>query len=290
MFKICDDEKYGYKKLVDFDKSEVKSLYENTYWTQKFFEGKVKDRTGSENKYREITDGEWITETFYVDVLDFIEKYKQDKCKILDIGCGGGWFLDYFKKKGHLVYGVEPALNLKPALKEKGIKVFTGSIYDVDLKEKFDVITLNNVLEHIENPDLVIEKAYELLDDEGILIVKVPNDFNLIQEEANRFVEKKDWWVCYPDHLNYFNSNSLVKLVEDKKFTVEDKMSDFPLDMFLLMGMNYVDDVKVGSEVHNMRKQFEVNIEKEKRRNLFRGFTKSGIGRNIIVFARKGGK
>ncbi|MGL5633629.1 MAG: class I SAM-dependent methyltransferase [Sarcina sp.] len=290
MFKICEDEKYGYKKLVDFDKSEVKSLYEDIYWTQKFFEKKRKDRTGSGISYREISNIEWLEETLYSDVLNFIEKYKYGKCKILDIGCGGGLFLDYFKKKGHLVYGVEPALNLRASLEEKEIEVFTGSIYDVDLKEKFDVITLNNVLEHIENPDLVIEKAYELLDDEGILIVKVPNDFNLIQEEANRFVEKKDWWVCYPDHLNYFNLTSLVKLVEDKMFIVEDKMSDFPLDMFLLMGMNYVDDVKVGNDIHKMRKQFEVNIGKEKRRKLFREFAECGLGRNIIVFARKGGK
>ena len=128
------------------------------------------------------------------------------------------------------------------------------------------------------------------MDNNGVLIIKVPNDFNIIQEEANKFVQKKDWWVCYPDHLNYFDLKSVSSLVESEGFEILDKMSDYPLDMFLLQGMNYVDDVKIGNKAHEMRKQFEVNIGKEKRRNLFRGFGELGIGRNIIIFARKKGE
>ncbi|MGL4452584.1 MAG: class I SAM-dependent methyltransferase [Sarcina sp.] len=287
MFKVYDDEKYGYKKIFDIDKGEVKSLYENEYWTSEFFKQKVEKKKGGESLYKEITDLEWMEKTHFLDVLDFVKNHKIEGSKVLDIGCGSGCFLEYMKKHNYDVYGVEPALNLKEILESKGIKVFTGSVFDMEVEEKFDVITLNNVLEHIENPELVVERVNELLNDDGLLVIKVPNDFNLIQEEANRFVHNKNWWVCYPDHLNYFNNKSLSKLVKESKFEILDTMVDYPLDMFLLQGLNYVDNADMGKKAHEMRKQFEVNMEKEKRRELFRGFVSLGIGRNVIIFTRK---
>ena len=290
MFKVYEDEKYGYKKIIDIDKDEVKSLYENKYWTSEFFREKTEKKTGGESLYREITDLEWLEKTHFLDVLDFAKKYGKEESKVLDIGCGGGTFLEYMKKNNYKVYGVEPALNLKSMLEGKGITAYTSSIFDTEINEKFDVVTLNNVLEHIENPDLVVKRVNELLENDGLLVIKVPNDFNMIQEEANRFVHNKNWWVCYPDHLNYFSKDSLSKLVEDCGFEILDLMVDYPLDMFLIQGLNYVDNVEMGKQAHEMRKQFEVNMEKEKRRELFRDFSKLGIGRNIIIFARKKGE
>ena len=287
MIEIYEDEKYGYKKIVDIDKEKIKELYENTYSTSKFYKEKDDKKIRGENFYKDISDIEWLEKTHFIDILDFVNRYEKKGSKILDIGCGSGVFLEYMRGNNHKVYGVEPALNLKNTLELKGIEVFTGSIFDIDIKEKFDIITLNNVLEHIENPDLVIERANKLLEEDGLLVIKVPNDFNIIQEEANKFVNNKNWWVCYPDHLNYFNIDSLSKLVEDKGFKIEDKMIDYPLDMFLLQGLNYVDNVEMGRKAHEMRKQFEVNMEKEKRRELFRGYASIGIGRNIMMFTRK---
>lgn len=290
MFKVYNDKKYGYKKIVDIDREEVKKLYENEYWTSEFYKGKQEKKKGGESLYKEITDLEWLEKTHFLDVLDFVKEHKKEGSKILDIGCGSGVFLEYMKKHKYDVYGIEPALNLKDVLESKGIKAFTSSIFDIEVENKFDVITLNNVLEHIENPELVVEKVYSLLDEEGLLVIKVPNDFNLIQEEANKFVHNKNWWVCYPDHLNYFNKESLLKLIKGSGFEVLDTMVDYPLDMFLLQGLNYVDNVEDGSKAHEMRKQFEVNMEKEKRRELFRGFANLRIGRNVIIFARKKGE
>ena len=51
--------------------------------------------------------------------------------------------------------------------------------------------------------------AKELLSPGGIICIQVPNDFNQLQLLALKKVTKKEWWVAIPDHINYFDFQSL---------------------------------------------------------------------------------
>ena len=85
--------------------------------------------------------------------------------KILDIGCGGGVFLDVMRRGGWETIGTE--LNEETAsyaIKVYGLKIITGDIIQHQLPAKsMDAININQVLEHLKNPNEVIEECHRLL-------------------------------------------------------------------------------------------------------------------------------
>ena len=111
-----------------------------------------------------------------------------------------------------------------------------GDVYEllISMKEKghkFDVIFLGNVLEHVLDPAALVDQLKNLLEKDGLLVITVPNDFSDLQ----RFLLDKsevdeEYWITYPDHLNYFNLNNLSKLLSDRNLPVIDKFSDFPIE------------------------------------------------------------
>jgi hypothetical protein len=62
--------------------------------------------------------------------------------------------------------------------------------------------------------------------------------------------------------------------------------ADFPMELFLLMGLNYVEDPEVGATCHAYRVQAELSLPADVRRELFRTFAAGGIGRNLRVVMR----
>lgn len=67
----------------------------------------------------------------------------------------------------------------------------------------------------------------------------------------------------------------------------------FPIDLFLLMDQNYLDDPEVGKKCHAMRKNFEFNMHKTNsdgfKEKLYKAFSKLGIGRELIIMGKKSG-
>jgi len=125
---------------------------------------------------------------------------------LLDIGAGTGDFLKQAKKKSWKISGVEPnssARNLA-AKKEINLKENISSFEG----EKFDVITLWHVLEHLPNLDSTISKIEKLVKPGGVLIIAVPN--------YNSFDAKhyKSNWAAYdvPRHLWHFSRKSMELL------------------------------------------------------------------------------
>ena len=88
-----------------------------------------------------------------------------------------------------------------------------------------------------------------------------------------------------------FNQKSLTSLVESCGFEVVHKETTFPIDMFLMMGQDYIDNEDMGRQCHELRKQFEINLSKstnkELRRKLYSGFSNADVGREIVIIAKK---
>ena len=138
--------------------------------------------------------------------------------KLLEIGCSYGLYLKRMKELGWEVVGVES--NRKAAdfgSKEFGLRIINDTFENISLNEKFDIIALKMVLEHLPSPSKALEAAYELLKEEGQLIIIVP-DFSGV--EFRLFKE-----YCYalqvPTHLNHFTPSSIRKYCEKYGFRVE---------------------------------------------------------------------
>ena len=138
--------------------------------------------------------------------------------RVLDIGCAEGRLLKSFLNMGCRCYGVEHKNYPESRfLCRDQISYTQGELETIELPEKsFDLIFLWHVLEHVNNPDAVINRAYKLLNENGLLVIAVPN-FSSI--EARLF--KQLWFhLDVPWHKYHFTEKSVKYLVEKKHFVI----------------------------------------------------------------------
>ena len=125
----------------------------------------------------------------------------------------------------------------------------------------------------------------------GLVYCLVPNDFNPIQSILTDNKTRDKWWISTPYHINYFNHTSLAQLFAKHHFSIELVTSTFPIDLFLLMDLNYIGDDRLGKYCHGLRMNFEKNLLKGNGNAFLDQFytqlAKIGLGREAIVIARK---
>ena len=143
-----------------------------------------------------------------------IKQYHPQAKSLLDYGTATGEFLAYMSQETFLVSGVEPSKKARDIANERLKNKVSVSIDEID--EKFDVITLWHVLEHVENPDELIEKLRKRLMPEGIIVVAVPN----FKSYDAQFYKKH--WAAYdvPRHLWHFSAKSIDRLFQKHKMRV----------------------------------------------------------------------
>ena len=97
------------------------------------------------------------------------------------------------------------------------------------------------------------------------------------------------WWVLVPEHLNYFDKASSERIAQSHGFSIENATSTFPIDIFLLMGDNYISEKKLGPEVHSKIVKFENAVLNSNKKNLledmYKKFYEIGIGRQLEIIA-----
>ena len=158
-----------------------------------------------------------ITIKSYNKLLDTFEKYRKSN-KILDVGCGRGFFLLEAKKRGWDVYGTEYSPTAVKKCIAAGIKMKEGVLDLSDFEVgSFDIITSFEVLEHINTPVEEVAKFYSLLRKKGLFYCTTPN-FNALQRYQ---LKEKFNVINYPEHLSYFTRKTLLKLCKDVGFTVK---------------------------------------------------------------------
>lgn len=271
-------------------KEELSNLYKQQYFDGVNFEVKYSDE---ERFHKQIP---------YMEAEYIYNQYNPQAAapkdlKFLDVGCGEAFSLNFFSQKGWQVFGTDYThVAVKRHFPEFAEKVVVGDTEEILAEmtaagQKFDLINLNNVLEHLVNPIEVMAYLPKLLKPGGCVRVQVPNDFSPFQK---LLLEKKiidrEFWVVPLEHLNYFERDSLKELFRHVGFKKVEALGDFPIDLSLLNpDTNYVMDKTKGKNCHLARVAADNFLARKSVSDLVafrRGCGESGLGRNVIVYGR----
>ena len=134
--------------------------------------------------------------------------------KILDIGCGAGQFLFEMKSCGLRTFGIE----VGDFDKSEDLNIRNTNLIDAKYPNNyFDLITMNHVFEHLNNPHQILKEIRRILKVKGIFIIGVPNTKSL----ANKIFGKN--WLAYdiPRHLLNYSDELLINILKKHKFKIK---------------------------------------------------------------------
>jgi 2-polyprenyl-3-methyl-5-hydroxy-6-metoxy-1,4-benzoquinol methylase len=235
-----------------------------------------------------------------VTLQSHLPQLRGEKIRLLDVGCGEGYALAFFREQGWSVRGID--------FSSAGVKsknpvcmdvLVTGDIFkllqaEITLGETYDVVWLQNVLEHVIDPLDLLDSLRTLVSPGGLAVVTVPNDCSITQRclLANHHIDNA-FWVAPPDHLTYFDHLSLTNAANEMGWKCLEMLGDLPVDWFLFHpGSNYVNNNLAGKAAHKARVQIENYIHKQPIKDVLRFWSavaQLGIGRNITAFLRPTG-
>lgn len=165
-------------------------------------------------------------------ILNICNRYKVPKDTLLEVGAGYGIFCEEMDKKKVFknVVAIEPTPDLAATCRKKGLKVIEKPVEKVKIfRNKISVIVSFEVIEHLFNPKEFILKCAKLLSKDGLLVITCPNikgfDMTVLGKESDSYDV---------EHLNYFNPDSITKLLIKCGFEVMEIMTPGKLDAELV--------------------------------------------------------
>ena len=128
--------------------------------------------------------------------------------KILDIGCAAGGLLEIFKSNGYEnIYGSDPSAFCASYVRSSlGCTVYDGSFLEVKIEEKFDLIILTHVLEHILDIREFIKKIRSLLTTDGVVYIECPDSTNY------HTVIHAPYQELNTEHINHFSTSDFENI------------------------------------------------------------------------------
>ncbi|SFL45472.1 class I SAM-dependent methyltransferase [Pelosinus propionicus] len=288
---VIDCQSCGFKHVYPLpNQNEVDKLYKESYHTDiKPFPYDI----FTEEQIKETKNQVMMDET-YRSIYDKVVELKKDPYQdIVDIGCGNFLLAYFFKSKGWAEYCIEPSKDAAIYLERFGLTVMNRTLEEVDTTQFQNVsfVNLRFVLEHLTDPLEALQKVYQILSPGGIIRICVPNDFSEGHLAYMKHFQERPRWVCLPDHINYFNFDSLNRLLTKVGFNEVYRTTDFPLELLLMGGINYYDSEvqhqKVGPFIANFQGSLMSIDRREILNNFYDSIAKVGFGRTVHMYAIK---
>lgn len=188
----------------------ISSIYSNKFWDeQKEIFGNIDDTfsdTISQGKQRN-----------FISQFKFSKPYFNNRKTVLEIGSGTGHTIFWLDQKGYQVTGIEPDLQnvsmINPKLKNS--KILHCFIDDFDNVEKYEIIWMSHVFEHLSEPEIFLEKIKKNMSEDSIFFLEIPN--------CEHPSTLKDSIFGSP-HVYHFTSKSIRKLCEKHGFEIISSM------------------------------------------------------------------
>lgn len=186
-------------------------------------------------------------EYYRADRTELLEFIPRDAKTILDVGCGGGNFGQLVKKEIDCVYwGIEPDEQSAEQARNKLDKVinatFSENLPEIE-NRFFDVICFNDVLEHLENPEDILNISRDKLTEKGIVVASIPNI--LYFPVVSEILIKQDWQyrdsgVLDNTHLRFFTKKSIIRMFENCGYEVINIVGINPIIMRKYKLLNFL--------------------------------------------------
>lgn len=149
--------------------------------------------------------------------LSKIEKFIDGDKRILDIGTGVGIFVGVARDRGWIADGIELTSEDCNYAKEKyDIELIQKNFYDIDETDKYEVVTLFEVIEHLGTPLKDLKRINKLVNMRGLLVVATPIQDSLYAKKTN---ENNVFWNVV-SHLTYFSKNVLINYLNESGFEI----------------------------------------------------------------------
>lgn len=165
-------------------------------------------------------------------IIKELLKYKRDKdaqISGLEIGSGNGWWLETCKQNNIGCIGIEPERIYENYHKENKLDIIYGFYPDVSPKREqgYDFIIFNDVFEHIEDINGLVESLKKDLSDDGILIINLPMSTGFFYKMATLMHKlgsdsslTRMWqFNFHSPHMNYFNEHNMKLLLTRHGFS-----------------------------------------------------------------------
>lgn len=209
VFQCKDCDVIWHENKID----DVKKYYETEEY-RKELEG-----SSEEEKFYELHDKETLDKLNYTGTTIFRNKI------VADIGCGCGAFLDYISGVAREVVAVEPSLKYRNIMIKKGFNAYAyAEEAKKNYKDKIDVITSFDVIEHVQSPESFIKDVYDLLTAGGKAIIGTPTDAPVMRSLLGKDYEKKllfstqHLWILSEKNLRIISEKCGFKNIDIKYY------------------------------------------------------------------------
>ena len=192
------------------DGALIEDVYDEGYWSS------------SEAKTRGYTDyrrDEPLYLKTYRRRIAVIRRHLPVPGRVLDVGCAAGYFLRVMADEGWDVTGLEPSDAIRPhAQRLVGEdRVRAGILGEVDLgPEKFDLVTMWDVLEHIPDPVAAVREVRKVLKPDGFFLIETQN----VNSTAARVLGKRWQHYKHAEHIYHFNAKTLGDILTRGGFEI----------------------------------------------------------------------
>jgi len=178
-----------------FKDSAIKSYYEDNHSEQ-----------------AEVVESD--TDNFYINIytngLNKISKFYPNISKLLDIGCSSGTFLDLASKQNIDTFGVELNQSEYQLAVSKGHVVYNNLLENINFNQKFDVITMWDVFEHIKDGKFYLNLMKTHLTEKGVIFLQIPSSDSLAAKILREHCNMYDGL----EHVNLYGVETIKQLAE----------------------------------------------------------------------------
>jgi 2-polyprenyl-3-methyl-5-hydroxy-6-metoxy-1,4-benzoquinol methylase len=137
----------------------------------------------------------------------------------------------------------------------------------MDEARKFDIITMWDVLEHIDKADAFLARCAKLTKSGGYLVLQVPQIDSYV---ARR--ERDNWKMMGLDHVNYFSKKTITKILEKNGYEVLKIKSSYEIKLFIMYTLLPLLKRRKGKKQQSLR-EVNVTINAAERQQYFNKFT-----------------
>jgi 2-polyprenyl-3-methyl-5-hydroxy-6-metoxy-1,4-benzoquinol methylase len=202
----CEDCSHLYLRTVP-DVSELDVIYPDHYQPYRF-----------ESDLNPVV--RWFRDRVQLAKVADYKKHIGAKASIIEIGAGSGILIESLQRFGPKTWKLtanEFDMKRLTRLEGKGIFFKIGNFETIAFEEKYDVIIMNQLIEHLYDPDRILKRCHSILNPGGIVIIETPN-----YQSLDHQLFRKRYWGGYhiPRHFNIYNDQTLKKQLEKNNFTV----------------------------------------------------------------------